>query len=51
VFVEGVTTDRASELWTLCAEHKIMVQRLEPTRNSLEQIFLDAIQEVPRAVA
>lgn len=51
VFVEGVTTDRASELWALCAEANIMVQRLEPSRNSLEQIFLDAIQEVPRAVA
>lgn len=49
VFVEGVTTDRASELWALCAEHQIMLQRLEPSRNSLEQIFLDAILEVPRA--
>jgi ABC-2 type transport system ATP-binding protein len=51
VFVEGVNADRAAELWSLCAEHKIMLQRLEPSRNSLEQIFLDAIQEVPRAVA
>lgn len=51
VFVEGVNADRAAELWSLCAQHKIMLQRLEPSRNSLEQIFLDAIQEVPRAVA
>lgn len=49
VFVEGVTADRASELWALCADQQIMLQRLEPSRNSLEQIFLDAILEVPRA--
>lgn len=51
VFAEGLNVDRASELWSLCAEHQIMLQRLEPSRNSLEQIFLDAIQEIPSAVA
>jgi ABC-2 type transport system ATP-binding protein len=51
VFVEGVTAERSSEIWNLCARHEIYLQRLEPARNSLEQTFLDAVQEVQRAVA
>lgn len=51
VVAEGVEADRAAEVYRWCAEQGILLQRLEPARNSLEQAFMDAVMEVRHAAA
>jgi ABC-2 type transport system ATP-binding protein len=38
-----------TELWSAAAEAKCVIRSLTPSRNSLEQIFLDAVREGHRA--
>ena len=36
---------QVSSIWTASRESQILIQRIEPARNSLEQTFLDAVRE------
>jgi ABC-2 type transport system ATP-binding protein len=51
VIAEGISLERSAEIWKWCSEQGILLQRLEPSRNSLEQAFLDAVQEASHAAA
>lgn len=37
--------DETSEIWKASHEANVMIQRIEPAKNSLEQLFLDVVRE------
>lgn len=37
--------DETDEIWKASNEAKVMIQRIEPAKNSLEQLFLDVVRE------
>jgi ABC-2 type transport system ATP-binding protein len=37
--------DETCEIWKASHEAKVMIQRIEPAKNSLEQLFLDVVRE------
>jgi ABC-2 type transport system ATP-binding protein len=49
--IEGIAREEIPQLWRWAAEAEVAVRQLEPARNSLEQIFFDALREEPHAPA
>lgn len=47
--VRGMDESQASELWQWASECDVGIQTLTPARNSLEQVFVDAVREHARA--
>jgi ABC-2 type transport system ATP-binding protein len=45
--IEGDHTQLAGRLWQLAREAGVGVRSIEPARNSLEELFLAAVREVP----
>jgi hypothetical protein len=45
----GVDATRAEQIWDWAREAGVGIRSLVPARNSLEQIFFDAVQEKPDA--
>ncbi len=47
--VFGEAAELNGTLWSLAAESGVMIRGIQPSRNSLEQIFLEAVREVQLA--
>lgn len=47
--VRGEAADLSDDLWAAASESECVVRSLVPSRNSMEQIFLDAVRGVTRA--
>jgi ABC-2 type transport system ATP-binding protein len=47
--VAGLNAESSSEIWKLARQVKVTVQRFEPSQNSLEKAFMDAVREVDHA--
>jgi ABC-2 type transport system ATP-binding protein len=47
--IVGAPADHTQRLWQAAERVQATIQRFEPARNSLEQAFMDAVQEVGRA--
>jgi hypothetical protein len=47
--VVGADGEAAACIWRCAKEAGVAIQRLEPARNSLEQIFLEAVREEQHA--
>jgi ABC-2 type transport system ATP-binding protein len=45
--VQGDTDEDVKAIWRTAAEHDIVIRSLMPARNSMETIFLEAVQAVP----
>jgi ABC-2 type transport system ATP-binding protein len=48
IVVEGDSEDRLREIWSVAAELDVVVRSLTPARNSMEAIFLEAVQSTSR---
>jgi len=48
VIVEGDSEERIREIWRIAAELDVVVRSLTPARNSMEAIFLEAVQQNPK---
>lgn len=49
--VGGADPDASQTIWKLASETKTTIRALSPARNSLEQIFIDAVKGQPDATA
>lgn len=47
--VQGHAEDLSHVLWNCAAKSQCVIRSMTPSKNSLEQIFLDAVKEVQRA--
>ena len=47
--VDGSHAELAAKIWQIAHQNNTGVRSLEPSRNSLEEIFLDAVREQPDA--
>ncbi len=47
--VKGTAEELSSDLWAIAHETQCTIRSLVPSRNSMEQIFLDAVRGVTRA--
>ncbi len=47
--VDGPHAELAAKIWQIAARAQVSVRSIEPSRNSLEQIFLAAVREQPHA--
>ncbi len=47
--VKGTAEELSSDLWAVARETQCTIRSLVPSRNSMEQIFLDAVRGVTRA--
>lgn len=47
--VDGLAEDVSGRLWEAAAASGCVIRNMSPSRNSLEQIFLDAVREVQHA--
>lgn len=50
IVVTGDSDDRLRDIWRTAAEYDIVVRSLTPARNSMEAIFLEAVQQTPPGV-
>jgi ABC-2 type transport system ATP-binding protein len=48
IVVEGDSEERLREIWRTAAEHDVVVRSLTPARNSMEAIFLEAVQQTSK---
>jgi ABC-2 type transport system ATP-binding protein len=48
IIVAGDSDDRLREIWRTAAENDVVVRSLTPARNSMEAIFLEAVQQSPK---
>ncbi|MDX1927103.1 MAG: ABC transporter ATP-binding protein [Pirellulaceae bacterium] len=51
IVVEGDSEDRLREIWSVAAELDVVVRSLTPARNSMEAIFLEAVQSTSKVAA
>lgn len=47
--VDGPHAELAAQIWKVARETNVGVRSIEPSRNSLEEIFLSAVKELPHA--
>jgi ABC-2 type transport system ATP-binding protein len=47
--IEGPHAELAARIWQMAHQTEVGVRSIEPSRNSLEEIFLDAVREQPHA--
>ena len=47
--IDGSDTNITERIWQWARETNVGIRSLTPARNSLEQIFMDAVQEESRA--
>jgi len=48
IIVEGDSEERLRVIWRIAAELDVVVRSLTPARNSMEAIFLEAVQTTPK---
>ena len=48
IIVDGDSAERLRQIWTIAAELDVVVRSLTPARNSMEAIFLEAVQTTPK---
>ena len=48
IVVEGDSQERLREIWRTAVEQDVVVRSLTPARNSMEAIFLEAVQQTPK---
>jgi hypothetical protein len=49
ITVDGQHAELAAKIWQVANQASIGIRSLEPSRNSLEEIFLSAVREQPDA--
>lgn len=49
IVIEGDSKERIREIWGVAAELNVVVRSLTPARNSMEAIFLEAVQNTSKA--
>jgi ABC-2 type transport system ATP-binding protein len=50
IVVEGDSEERLREIWRTAAEQDVVVRSLTPARNSMETIFLEAVQRTSKGL-
>jgi ABC-2 type transport system ATP-binding protein len=49
LIVDGAHAELAAKIWQVAHQNRVAVRSIEPSRNSLEEIFLSAVREQPNA--
>ena len=51
LWVMGVNEETAPRLWRIANEAQVSIVQMVPAKNSLEQVFMDAVKETDHAIA